>query len=125
MGIDIYMKWDGMTQADQEAQITGFDVTAGKVGYLREAYHGGPYVTRFLVAEAFDETKGCQAIIPAKVLRERLPEAIRLAIQRASVVYHETLTENSPRVKAFADFVQLAERMEKRTGKPVTIQASW
>ena len=48
MGIDVYMRWEGITPAQQEAQITGFCATAGGVGYLREAYHGGPYVTKFL-----------------------------------------------------------------------------
>lgn len=124
MGIDIYMVWEGMTPDQQKAQITGFCATAGKVGYLREAYHGGPYVTRFLVAEAFEGPK-YEAKIPAKALRERLPEAMRLAIQRAKRIYHEDLTEESPEVSTFADFVRLAERMEKATGKPVTVMASW
>lgn len=53
MGIDLYAKWDGVTEAEAEAQITGFSVTAGSVGYLREAYHGGPYVTAWLAPEAF------------------------------------------------------------------------
>lgn len=53
MGIDIYAKWDGKTEAEYEAQITGFDTTAGSAGYLREAYHGGPYVTNWLMPEAF------------------------------------------------------------------------
>jgi hypothetical protein len=41
MGIDIYAEWDGMTAAEQKAQISGFSVDRGLVGYLREAYHGG------------------------------------------------------------------------------------
>jgi len=124
MGIDIYMVWDGMTRVQKEAQITGFCPTAGGVGYLREAYHGGPYVTKFLVAEAFKAPK-CEAQIPANVLRERLPEAMRLAIQRARRVYREDITEESPEVSTFADFVDLAERVEEATGNPVTIIADW
>lgn len=50
MGIDVYLEWDGMSKAENEAQCTGF-ATAGAVGYLREAYHGGPYATRFLFRE--------------------------------------------------------------------------
>lgn len=53
MGIDIYAAWDGQTVADRQAQYTGFSTTAGSVGYLREAYHGGPYVTNWLMPEAF------------------------------------------------------------------------
>ena len=54
MGIDIYMEWDNMTEEDKHAQLTGFSIEHGHVGYLREAYHGNPYVTRFLLKEAFE-----------------------------------------------------------------------
>ena len=40
MGVDIYMQWDGMTEQDEENQLTGFE-NAGEVGYLRGAYFGG------------------------------------------------------------------------------------
>lgn len=40
LGVDIYMRWDGMTDEEREAQFTGF-VNAGKAGYLRGAYFGG------------------------------------------------------------------------------------
>ncbi len=53
MGIDVYMRWEDQSSAEYDAQITGFDVTAGRFGYLREAYHGGPYVTAWLVPEGF------------------------------------------------------------------------
>ncbi len=53
MGIDLYAKWEGMTVQEAEDQITGFSVTAGSVGYLREAYHGDPYATIWLAPEAF------------------------------------------------------------------------
>lgn len=71
MGIDIYLKWDGMTEEDQQTQYTGMSTTSGAVGYLREAYHGGPYATKILCREAF-EADNCEAQIPAAVLRERL-----------------------------------------------------
>ena len=71
MGIDIYLKWDGMTEEDQQKQYTGMSTISGEVGYLREAYHGGPYATKILCREAF-EAEGCEAAIPAEILRERL-----------------------------------------------------
>lgn len=126
MGIDIYMRWKGMTAGEEKAQITGFSVTSGCVGYLREAYHGSPYVTRFLVEEAFSSDASIDGVpIPAAVLRQRLPGAIRLAIQRGSAVYKEQLTENDPAVRAFIDFVELAERKEKEMGEAVCIIASY
>lgn len=55
MGIDVYAKWDGMTDEEQQAQYTGFSIVSGHTGYLREAYHGEPYATRVLFPECFDE----------------------------------------------------------------------
>ena len=55
MGIDIYAEWDGQTEAEHEKQISSWLCAwSGDAGYLREAYCGGPYATRFLVAEAFE-----------------------------------------------------------------------
>jgi len=123
MGIDIYMRWDGMTKGDREKQITGFDATVGDVGYLREAYHGGPYATRYLVEEAFEEGAG-NIHIPAKELRKRLPLTKDIVIQRAKEVYKEELTEDDVIVKAFEDFVKLGEALEEEGRKP-TIYACY
>jgi hypothetical protein len=123
MGIDIYMRWTGQTEEEIAAQFTGFSIVHGHVGYLREAYHGGPYATRILVPESFESENG-EAEIRASVLRERLPLAMETVINRALVVYKEKINESDPSVKAFSDFVELAERKEKETGEPVTIIAS-
>ena len=71
MGIDIYLKWENQTEEERRGQITGFSVTHGRAGYLREAYHGGPYATHILVREAF-ESDDSTAEISAAVMRERL-----------------------------------------------------
>ena len=123
MGIDIYMRWEGMTEADREKQITGFDATVGDVGYLREAYHGGPYATKYLVEEAFEDGAG-DVHIPAKELRERLPLTKDIVIQRAKEVYKEELTEDDEIVKSFENFVKLGEALEADGRKP-TIYASY
>ena len=123
MGIDIYMRWDGMTEEDRDKQITGFDATVGDVGYLREAYHGGPYATRYLVEEAFED--GADDVhIPAKELRKRLPLTKDIVIQRARDIYKEELTEDDAVVKAFEDFVKLSEALEEEGRKP-TVYASF
>jgi hypothetical protein len=67
-------------------QVTGFSAERGHVGYLREAYHGGPYVTKYLVAEAF-AAQGREAAIPAATLRERLPTAVLMHIYREHKLY--------------------------------------
>ena len=86
MGINIYLQWRGQTAAETDAQTTGFSAVAGDVGYLREAYHDGPYVTKYLVAEAFDAPEG-EAPIPAHTLRERLPAAVLMHLHREHKLY--------------------------------------
>lgn len=54
MGIDVYLHWDGMTKEEYEKQLKGFDVRLGHLGYLREAYHGGPYITKMLFPEFWE-----------------------------------------------------------------------
>lgn len=125
MGIDIYARWKRQTEKEKKAQLTGFSVVHGYVGYLREAYHGEPYATKYLVREAFESGNG-EAQIPATVLRERLPHTLDLVRERELRVYHETDEEQINNVvKSFTDFVELCEEKERETGKPVTIIASY
>lgn len=167
MGIDIYLEWDGMEEEEKSAQATGFSITSGNVGYLREAYHGGPYATRILVREAF-EAENCKAQIPAEIMRERLThvtepamtgEGHRLAEMIVGMIestgadvveggniksdntrpmtVEEAIRERQRRlygedeahiervIGSFRDFVELAEKKERQTGKPCTIYASY
>ncbi|MGH2411196.1 MAG: hypothetical protein ACRDGS_12620, partial [Chloroflexota bacterium] len=104
MGIDIYANWDGMTAEEDAAQITGFDIWKGHVGYLREAYHGEPYATKVLVPEAFE--KG-GARIEAATLQRRLSETLRIAEQREREIYGETnAAEIGRTLESFRDFVE-------------------
>lgn len=118
MGIDVYMEWDGQTEAEKNAQFTGFSVAHGHVGYLREAFHGEPYVTRVLFP---DHDEGP---IPASTLREREEIAIATAIERERKVYGEENPEDSPMVKSIRDFIALAEKKENETGKPVIVRVA-
>lgn len=86
MGIDIYVEWNGQTDADKETQRTGWSTRAGHVGYLREAYHGGPYATRVLLPEAF-AAGGDPVRITAATLRERLSRTVLAALVRDLVLY--------------------------------------
>src|SRR5262245_9069313 len=86
MGIDIYAHWRGQSDDEENAQITGFSGVHGHVGYLREAYHGGPYVTKYFVAEAFAADEG-EAAIPSQRLRARLPIAVLMHIYREHKLY--------------------------------------
>ena len=125
MGIDIYAHWKGQTAKEKKAQITGFSVLHGHVGYLREAYHGEPYGTAYLVKEAFDSPTR-EAKIPAAVLRDRLPHTLEIARERQRALYEEADEREIQQVlQSFIDFVELCERKEQETGEPVTILASF
>jgi hypothetical protein len=122
MGIDIYVRWDGQTEDEKKAQYTGFDITAGAVGYLREAYHGNVYATRVLVPEAFEGD--CNAAIPAATLRERLPATIGAHIKRMADNYERTIDEHAPSAQTFVAFVDLVEAKERAGLNPI-IHASY
>ena len=116
-----------MTEAERAAQQTGYSVVHGHVGYLREAYHGDPYATRVLVPEAFetrDVDEEGAVRIPALLLRDRLPAALTVARERALRVYGERLSTDAPELRAFVDFVELAERLEAE-GRAPRVLASW
>lgn len=115
MGIDVYLRWDGMTEEETKAQYTGFSIVHGHVGYLREAYHGGPYATEVLVPEAFEESEAVK--IPVETLRERLPAAIEAAKERSRIVYHEDNPDERA-IKSYIDFVELAEQKEREGKNP-------
>jgi len=112
MGIDIYLRWDDQTEEEQQAQFTGFDIAAGEVGYLREAYHGVPYATKTLFEEGW-KSDASTVEIANKILQERLPSAqedcrIRYAGQ-------DVVTDV---VKSFQDFVDLHRQMEDAGRNP-------
>ncbi len=125
MGIDIYAQWKGQTEEEDEKQSTGFNIFMGHVGYLREAYHGEPYATKYLVSEAFADKDG-EAKISAKILKERLPKTLALVKERQEKVYENDSEEDIIKVQdSFTAFVYLCEEKEKDTGEECTIIASY
>ena len=119
MAIDIYLGWKSEEEEQRTEEIT-YSRT-GDAGYLHEAYHGGLYVTEFLVPEVFRSETG-DAEIPAAVLRERLPEALDLAEERLRTLYGETDPEViADEKRTFIDFVELAEAKERALGEPCTV----
>lgn len=83
----VALEAERMAAAEQDAQRTGMSVVHGHVGYLREAYHGGPYVTRFLMPEAFEAPFEEGAPLPAATLRQRLPAAVLIRLYREHKIY--------------------------------------
>jgi hypothetical protein len=123
MGIDIYAHWKGQSADETEAQGREWSsVVAGGTGYLREAYHGEPYATEHLCAEAFETG---EARIGAAVLRERLPHTLALVEERERTLYKADAKAVEEVKRSFRDFVSLCERKEAETGEPVRIIASY
>lgn len=93
MGIDIYLTWADQTEAERQAQYTGFSTTSGDLGYLREAYHGRPYATMVLLPEGWqddgDDDESGSIPMRAAVLRERLPLVVFVALYRHFAVYEQ------------------------------------
>jgi hypothetical protein len=124
MGINVYVRLSGQTPPEVWEHPSHTGLSSMGIGcMIREAYHGEPYVTRFLFREAF--VTG-EASIPAATLRERLPEALRLAEHRERVVYHETSPAEIRFVTGnYVAFVEFCERLERATGEPSMIVASY
>lgn len=118
MGIDIYLEWENMDEESRKSQVTGFCTTAGHVGYLREAYHGGPYATRILVREAFDAEE-CAAQIPAAVMKERLTSVTEPT--NAFNGGHYASAQIAKLLKTVADAGTTATRIAEDTTRPMTV----
>jgi len=123
MGIDIYAEWRGQSEAERaEQSALWLGSMAGSRGYLREAYHGAPYATKFLCGEAFITG---EARIPASRLQKRLPQTLILAEERERTIYQSDAAEIEAVKQSYRDFVALCERKENETGEPVRIIASY
>lgn len=86
MGIDVYLEWDNKTDEEEKAQYVGFDVRSGDVGYLREAYHGGPYGTHILIQEDWNVEGGVE--VENSVLRSRMGIVAKAVIWRNYKLYY-------------------------------------
>jgi len=123
VGIDMYLEWNGQTEAEKNAQYCGYDTTKGNLGYLREAYHGEPYATKVLAPECWGAES--EVAIPAATLRARLPAVLEVAKERAVKLYHDKEEGVKLVQQSFIDFVELAEWKEAETGKPCRVVCSY
>lgn len=122
MGIDIFMRWDGMTLEERRYDADARDDCKGHTGYLRESYHGGrsyrgPFATMVLLREAFNGQGRVVRIRPDKLIG-RLERTCGIVIRRYRRVYGKRLTPESPEVRAYVDFVALYVRLEREGRRP-------
>ena len=119
MVIDIYMRWDGQTDKEIEAQYEGFDITIGHLGYLREAYFKDSiFSTKMLLKEGFEGDSPAFITLSSKVLQERLDLAVKLHQVRQKNAYNLNVEETDPSAKSFKDFVALHTKLEKEGKRP-------
>ena len=131
MGIDCYLVNPETNQIHAEEigqeEAMGFNPFSGHVGYLREAYHGGPYATKVLLPEAWideeERDEGGAISIKASTLRHRLPKTLEAAAIRNRENYSGR--DEDAVLKSFEDFVDLAEDLEKKNGKPCKFYVSY
>ena len=86
-----------------------------------ESTHTLPYATKHLAYEVFNDPYDPKVRIPAEVLVERLPEAIKIHIEKEKTLYGKTLTQESPTVKSYIEFVALVSKLELSGKKPKVI----
>lgn len=153
MGIDMYLQWREQTPSEHGRQITGFSLEAGDVGYLREAYHGGPYATQLLAPECW-ASEDATAQITAALMRERLTQVVEASAKAReefarSGRFITMIMGGSPETqpmsvfaaiekrytgdretittvkRSFQAFVDLAATKEMMLGEPCTVLASY
>jgi len=143
MGVDVYLKWDGMNEDEEKAQFTGFAINAVGVGYLRESYGGRELATAVLIPEgweggSFQEgymyRRGIDEIvldgpasilcamwtdgsvsIPASVLVARLPETLAACGRRYEGEGHNLIEQVK---NTFSQFVAMYAKLEKEGKRP-------
>lgn len=72
MGFDVYLKWDGMTRVDEDAQITGYSLVHGHIGYLRWSYEE-PNPVLALLDPFMGDDYPAEISVPNAKLINRLP----------------------------------------------------
>ena len=127
MGLDLYVRWEGITEDEEKAQITGY-VDAPEVGYLRFSWPAVAAVSEFAA------THGLTCPVPAHELWEGCngetlaitPESLTLLQGEKAAMQQQLQTFNFAWYSDLGLFVQrkmensvrLIEFIESKFGKP-------
>ena len=116
MGADIYLTWDGMTKADKENQLTGFDVTCGKYGYLRGAYNGHVgYDALLILFKGIDWEQKWK--VDVGILTANFEKLKKTLFKTAkNKFYHKGGVDLE--IESYYDFVGLAQKLVLEKKKP-------
>jgi len=116
MGLDIYLRWEGMTKADHAAQITGFSVIAGKFGYLRGAYNGNIGITALNILFKDINLDGYDWIVNIEFLEKQLEE-----LEKGLFITHKKSFydgKEGSEIQSYRDFVALARKLYDEDKEP-------
>lgn len=115
MGFDVYLKWDGITTDEESAQITGYSLVHGHVGYLRWSYEEPNPVLALLKPWMTDDYPEEISGVPSADLVKRLPKA------KDTILSYDDMSDQAKVeiVESFANFVLLYEKKEKDGLNPV------
>jgi hypothetical protein len=116
MGLDIYLRWEGMTKEERKAQITGYSIVAGKVGYLRGAYNGHIGLDALNILFKDINFDGYDWIVNIKFLEKQLEELEKgLFITRKKDFYDG---KEGSEIQSYRDFVALARKLYDEDKEP-------
>jgi hypothetical protein len=116
MGADIYLIWKGMTESDKKKQITGFDVTCGRFGYLRGAYNGRiGFEALQQLFEGVNWEKDWEVNI--KLLKKNL-EILEKGLFISNKKQFLSINGKDLEIQSYRDFVKLAEDKIKQGLNP-------
>lgn len=130
MGLDIYVRWDGITEKERQAQITGFD-DAPEAGYLRASWPGYGLLKELSDAmnitlplagcHAYGDNADNQAIITDETMaqlcewRQEWLAAVDLPVPTTEPGVEAFFRQKLRNSAAMVDFIE-AKRNEGKTG---------
>lgn len=122
MGRDVYLEWNGITKEEKEKQYTGYDVTAGKVGYLRGAYNGhvGLDAIEQFFGKYYNSSDGKAISFDFEYIEKNLKKMENGLFKKRKKDFYHDKKGNPVEIQSYRDFLALAKK-KKEEGKTVTV----
>ena len=116
MGVDIYLRWKGITDKDKKKQCQGFDISIGRLGYLRGAYNGhiGYDAIKILFLDV-DWEKDWKVDID--ILKNNL-QRLELGLFKKKKKEFYSKEGKDVEIQSYRDFVALAKKLIKEKKNP-------